>query len=115
GKGVLRHDFSLLIDPEAAESAGSGDGSSLCILVVGWQVCVGSRNTQLFRPLVGHGEQATNAARDRVFGHGRVRVMPELVETRVTMAQAELPCIAQVIRHVVAEDLEGSLHPGAGC
>lgn len=40
--------------------------------------------------------------------------MPELVEARVAVGEAQRPGLAEVLRHVLAEDLEGALDARAG-
>src|SRR5690606_31742782 len=49
-----------------------------------------------------------------VLGQRRVGQRTELLQARLLVLQAQLPRLEQVLGHVVTEDLEGALHPGAG-
>ena len=65
-------------------------------------------------PLVGHGQQPADPARDGVLGHRRLGQLAELLERGLLVLQAQLAGLAQVVGDVLAEDLQGPLDPGAG-
>src|SRR5690606_35532527 len=69
---------------------------------------------ELAGPFIGHGEQAADAARHRVLRHRRLREVAELVEARIAVAEAQLAGVAQVVGHLIAEDLERALDAGTG-
>ena len=64
--------------------------------------------------LVRHRQQSPDAAGDGILRHRRVSVVTELVEARIAEPQAQVARVAQVLGHVVTEDLERALDARAG-
>src|SRR3954447_119745 len=78
------------------------------------QVRLGAGDALVRGPLVRHGQQPTDPAGHGVLGHRRVGELSELLETRLLVRQPKLTGLAQVVGHVVAEDLQCALDPRAG-
>ena len=67
---------------------------------------VGARETIVGGVLVGHRQEATDAAGHGILCHRRIGVVPELVQAGVAEAQAQLAGVAQVLGNLFAEKLE---------
>src|SRR6478735_852499 len=76
---------------------------------VGREVRVGAGDPELLGPLVGHGEQATDATGHGVLRHGRLGQLAELLEAGLLVLEAQHPCLAQVVGDVLAEQLHRAL------
>src|SRR6266571_4388388 len=75
---------------------------------------LGVRYPQIARPLVGQREQPADPAGDRVLGQRRVAERPQFLQRRLAVLQPQLPGAGQMVRGVVAEDLQGAGDPGSG-
>ena len=73
-----------------------------------------ARDAVLLGALVGHRQQAADAAGDGVLRERRIGVVAELVEARIAVREAKLAGLPQVLGHLVAEDLERALDARAG-
>src|SRR6185369_17753683 len=78
------------------------------------EVGLGAGDAEVGRALVGHGEQAADAAGDGILGQRRVGELAELLEAGLGVVEPEAAGGGEVVRDVVAEDLEGPLDPRAG-
>ena len=71
-------------------------------------------HAQLGGPPVGQRQQPPDPARDRVLGQRRVGQLAELLQAGLTVLDPQLARHDQVLRGLLAEDLQGPLDPGAG-
>src|SRR3954454_11274731 len=78
------------------------------------QAGLGVGDPELLGALVGHRQQPADPAGDRVLGERRDVQLPELLQGRRVVLQAEVTGHLQVVGHLVAEDLQGPFHTGAG-
>jgi MFS family permease len=68
-----------------------------------------ARDALLAGPAVGHGQQAADAACDGVLGERRVGELTKFLQAGLAVCHPQLACHRQVLRRVLAEDLEGAL------
>src|SRR6266545_1907658 len=74
--------------------------------------CAGARTGEVARPLVGQRQQPADPAGDRVLGQGWVGQRAQLLQRRLAVVQPQLAGAGQVLRGGVAQDLQGTGHPG---
>src|SRR5665647_869776 len=75
------------------------------------QVGLGVGDAEFLGALVGGGQQTPDPPGDRILGQRRVGQLTELLQGCLLVLQAQPPGPAQVVRHLVAEDLERAVHP----
>src|ERR1035438_7257629 len=80
---------------------------------VGGQARLGARDAEVAGPLVGHGEQPADPARDGVLGQRGVGQLAELFQAGLPVLDPQLSRDGQVLGRLAAENLQGALHPRA--
>src|SRR5690606_29817282 len=75
---------------------------------------VGTGDPELLGALVRGGEKAADPARDRILRQRRIGEPAQLLEACLAVLEAELAGCLQMLRHLVAEDLQGALDALAG-
>src|SRR5699024_227111 len=78
------------------------------------EVRVRAGDAQLLGALVRCREEASDASRDGVLRHEGIGELPQLLERRLLVGQPERSGVAQMLRHLVAEDLQGALDSSTG-
>src|SRR5580704_15123904 len=74
---------------------------------------LGAGDAELLGPPVRHGQQPPDPPGDRVLGHRRFGELTELFQARLPVRDAQPARVAQVLRRVVAENLQRALDPRA--
>ena len=76
---------------------------------------LGIGNAHLMGPFVRHGQQTSDATRDRILGQLWIGEPTELLQAGLLVVDAQTTGLHQVVGNVVAQDLEGPLDACAGC
>ncbi len=78
------------------------------------QGCLCVRDAELLGALVGHGQQPTDPAGDRVLGEHGVMQLAELLERGLLVLEPECAGELEVVGHLLAQDVERAFDPGPG-